>query len=128
MIVVNFANPDMVGHTGVPDAIIAAVETVDQCLGAVADALAETGGVMLVTADHGNCEQMVDPETGGPHTAHTLSPVPILLVNGPAGIELRDGRLGDVAPTLLALLGIDQPAAMTGTSLLLPEAENRAVD
>ncbi len=126
LIVVNFANPDMVGHTGVPDAIVAAVETVDQCLGAVADAVEQAGGVMLVTADHGNCEQMVDPETGGPHTAHTLSPVPVLLFNGPAGASLRDGRLGDVAPTLLALLGVDQPAAMTGRSLIAPEAAARA--
>lgn len=122
-VLVNYANPDMVGHTGVVDAAITAVETVDRCLGRLLDVVADRGGCVLVTADHGNCEMMRDPKTGGPHTAHTLFPVPCVLVGGPEGTGLHDGRLADVAPTLLALLGIDQPAAMTGTSLLvLPES------
>lgn len=116
-ILVNFANPDMVGHTGVEAAAIAAVETVDKCLGQLIEAVQEVGGVMLVTADHGNCELMRDPETGGPHTAHTTNPVPCFVVGAGPDIRLRDGRLADVAPTLLALLGIDQPAAMTGRNL-----------
>jgi 2,3-bisphosphoglycerate-independent phosphoglycerate mutase len=117
-ILVNFANPDMVGHTGVEAAAIVAVETVDKCLGQLIDAVTEVGGVMLVTADHGNCELMRDPQTGGPHTAHTTNPVPCFIVGAAAGVRLHDGRLADVAPTLLAFLGIDQPAAMTGRNLL----------
>lgn len=116
-ILVNFANPDMVGHTGVLAAAIEAVETVDKCLGQLIDAVTEVGGVMLVTADHGNCELMRDPKTGGPHTAHTTNPVPCFLVGAAAGVQLHDGRLADVAPTLLEFLGIDQPAAMTGRNL-----------
>src|SRR5918997_5106918 len=108
----------MVGHTGVLSAAIKAVETVDTGLGRIAEAIGEMGGALLVTADHGNCELMRDPETGGPHTAHTTNPVPVLLMGGPPGARLHDGRLADVAPTLLALLGLDQPAAMTGRSLL----------
>jgi 2,3-bisphosphoglycerate-independent phosphoglycerate mutase len=119
-ILVNFANPDMVGHTGRLDAAVRAVATVDSCLGRVLDALARAGGAALVTADHGNCELMRDPLTGGPHTAHTVNPVPCVLVGGPAGAGLDDGRLADVAPTLLALLGLPRPAAMTGRSLLRP--------
>ena len=99
LIVVNYANPDMVGHTGVLEAAIKAVEAVDRGLGEVLAALAEVGGAMIVTADHGNCEVMIDPETGGPHTAHTLNPVPVILVGGPPGARLRDGRLADLAPT-----------------------------
>jgi 2,3-bisphosphoglycerate-independent phosphoglycerate mutase len=119
VIVVNFANPDMVGHTGSLPAAIRAVETVDACLGRVVDAVRRRGGAMLVTADHGNCEMMRDPVTGGPHTAHTLNRVPIVLVGAPSAIEgLADGRLADVAPTMLALLRVAQPAAMTGRSLL----------
>ena len=117
-ILVNFANPDMVGHTGVEAAAIKAVETVDNCLGQLIDAVMEVGGAMLVTADHGNCEMMRDPETGGPHTAHTTNPVPCFLVGAAPALRLHDGRLADVAPTLLALLGIDQPAAMTGRNLV----------
>jgi 2,3-bisphosphoglycerate-independent phosphoglycerate mutase len=117
-VLVNFANPDMVGHTGSLEAAIAAVETVDGCLGRVADAVLAAGGRLLVLADHGNCEIMRDPVTGAPHTAHTLSPVPCVLVGGPPGARLRDGRLADVAPTLLALLGVPQPAEMTGRPLL----------
>ena len=118
LIVLNFANPDMVGHTGSLPAAIKAVETVDAALGRIAAAVRAQGGALLVTADHGNCELMKDPATGGPHTAHTTNPVPVFLVNGPAGAALRDGRLADVAPTLLELMGQPQPAAMTGVSLL----------
>jgi 2,3-bisphosphoglycerate-independent phosphoglycerate mutase len=119
-ILINFANPDMVGHTGVEAAAIKAVATVDACLGRLIDAVTDAGGAMLVTADHGNCELMRDPETGGPHTAHTTNLVPCFLVGAEPGARLRDGRLADVAPTLLALLGVAQPEAMTGTSLIVP--------
>ncbi|PZX41940.1 phosphoglycerate mutase [Roseinatronobacter thiooxidans] len=119
LIVVNFANPDMVGHTGDLDAASRACEAVDAGLGAALEALDKVGGAMLLTADHGNCEQMRDPETGGPHTAHTLNPVPVVLIGGPEGAGLRDGRLADVAPTLLALMGLDQPPEMTGESLII---------
>jgi 2,3-bisphosphoglycerate-independent phosphoglycerate mutase len=118
LIILNFANPDMVGHTGVLAAAIKAVETVDAGLGAIADAVAAQGGALLVTADHGNCETMRDPETGGPHTAHTTNPVPVLCAGAPAGAVLHDGILADLAPTLLALMGVAQPAAMTGKSLI----------
>lgn len=117
LIVLNFANPDMVGHTGSLPAAIRAVETVDTCLGRIVEAVTAQGGVLLVTADHGNCELMRDPETGGPHTAHTTNPVPVLLVGRP-GAKLHNGRLADIAPTLLALLGLPQPAEMTGKSLI----------
>lgn len=119
LIVTNYANPDMVGHTGDLNAAIKACEAVDQGLSRVVAALREVGGAMIVTADHGNCEMMIDPETGGPHTAHTLNPVPVALVNGPEGAALRDGgRLCDLAPTLLALMELPQPPEMTGESLL----------
>ncbi|HZH45875.1 MAG TPA: 2,3-bisphosphoglycerate-independent phosphoglycerate mutase [Roseococcus sp.] len=118
LIVLNFANADMVGHTGSLPAAIAACEAVDAGLGAIAEAIQAAGGTLLVTADHGNAEQMRDPLTGQPHTAHTTNRVPVLLMGGPAGAALHDGRLADVAPTLLALLGVAQPAAMTGRSLL----------
>ncbi len=118
MIILNFANPDMVGHTGVLKAAIKAVETVDAGLGKIATAIERQGGALLVTADHGNCETMRDPETGGPHTAHTLNPVPVFLAGGPPSTKLHDGILADLAPTLLALLDLPQPALMTGTSLL----------
>jgi 2,3-bisphosphoglycerate-independent phosphoglycerate mutase len=120
LIVVNYANPDMVGHTGVLEAAVAAVEAVDRDLGAVLAAVADVGGAMIVTADHGNCEVMIDRETGGPHTAHTLNPVPVVLVGGPPGARLRDGRLADLAPTLLALMGVAPPPEMTGRSLIRP--------
>ena len=124
LIVLNFANPDMVGHTGSLKAAIAAVETVDVGLGRIAEALmpqggARPGGAMLVTADHGNCEMMRDPVTGGPHTSHTTNPVPVFLMGVP-GVTLHDGRLADVAPTLLHLLGLAQPAEMTGRRLTAP--------
>ncbi len=120
LIVVNFANPDMVGHTGDLAAAARACEAVDNALGASLAALEKAGGTMVLTADHGNCETMIDPETGGAHTAHTLNPVPLALIGGPEGVGLRAGRLADVAPTLLALLGLPQPPEMTGESLLVP--------
>lgn len=119
LIVVNFANPDMVGHTGSLAAAIKACEAVDIGLGRALAALELAGGAMIVTADHGNCELMVDPITGGPHTAHTTNPVPVILVGGPLGVRLRDGgRLADLAPTLLQLMGITPPPEMTGESLI----------
>lgn len=120
LIVTNYANPDMVGHTGDLNAAMRACQAVDQGLGQVIAALQDVGGAMIVTADHGNCETMADPETGGPHTAHTTNLVPVILFGGPDGVTLRDGgRLADLAPTLLELMGLDQPAEMTGRSLLL---------
>jgi len=118
LIVVNYANPDMVGHTGSLPAAMAACEAVDRGLAKVIAALHAAGGAMLLTADHGNCEQMIDPETGGPHTAHTLNPVPVVLVNGPPCKALRHGRLADVAPTILDLMGLAPPPEMTGQSLI----------
>ena len=117
LIVLNFANPDMVGHTGSLPAAITAVETVDTGLAKIADAIRRQHGAMLVTADHGNCELMKDPVTGGPHTAHTTNPVPVVLVADEKA-SLREGRLADIAPTLLELMGLPKPAEMTGTSLL----------
>ncbi|HEY7687427.1 MAG TPA: 2,3-bisphosphoglycerate-independent phosphoglycerate mutase, partial [Dongiaceae bacterium] len=122
LIVVNYANTDMVGHTGDLQAAIKAVEAVDLCLGRLRDAVAERGGAMLITADHGNAETMQDPKTGEPHTAHTLNRVPVVLVNGAAAGRLRDGRLADIAPTLLSLMGLRQPAEMTGHSLIPADA------
>jgi 2,3-bisphosphoglycerate-independent phosphoglycerate mutase len=116
MIVLNFANPDMVGHTGSLPAAIKAVETVDASLGRIVEAIGQQHGAVLVTADHGNCELMKDPVTGGPHTAHTTNPVPVLLYGSDAK-ALHDGRLADIAPTLLHLLGLPQPAEMTGQPL-----------
>jgi 2,3-bisphosphoglycerate-independent phosphoglycerate mutase len=117
LIVLNFANADMVGHTGSLEAATKAVETVDTGLGRIAEAVLAAGGALLVTADHGNAEMMRDPVTGGPHTAHTTNPVPVLLAGIP-GATLHDGRLADIAPTLLALMGVAQPTDMTGRSLL----------
>ncbi|HLZ01101.1 MAG TPA: 2,3-bisphosphoglycerate-independent phosphoglycerate mutase [Bradyrhizobium sp.] len=121
LIVLNYANPDMVGHTGRLQAAIKAVETVDTGLGRLAEAIRKTGGILLVTADHGNCEMMRDPETGGPHTSHTTNPVPLLLM-GAGDVALAQGRLADIAPTLLELMGLSKPVQMTGTSLLRPHA------
>ncbi len=119
LIIVNYANPDMVGHTGVMAAAIRAVEAVDSCLGRLREAVEQSGGVLIVTADHGNVEQMTDPVTGGPHTAHTLLDVPIIVVNARIGaFRLHNGRLADVAPTLLDLTGIEKPHQMTGQSLI----------
>ena len=129
LIVVNFANTDMVGHTGMLDAAIKAVEAVDGCLGRLEASLLAAGGRMLVTADHGNAEEMRDPNSGEAHTQHTLNRVPILLVGADADpITLRDGALADVAPTLLALMGLRQPASMTGRSLLAERAQVEAAD
>ncbi|NQU62116.1 MAG: 2,3-bisphosphoglycerate-independent phosphoglycerate mutase [Rhodospirillales bacterium] len=119
LIVVNYANGDMVGHTGILAAAVKAAECIDACLGRLEQAVVDAGGVLIVTADHGNCEQMLDPKEGQPHTQHTTNVVPVLMVNAPGGVSrLRDGRLSDVAPTLLALLGLAQPAEMTGRSLI----------
>ncbi len=117
LIVLNFANPDMVGHSGKLDAAITAVETVDRELGRIVDAIRSAGGALLVTADHGNCELMRDPHTGGPHTAHTTNPVPVVLLGG-GDVSLAQGRLADVAPTLLELMDLPQPAEMLGKSLI----------
>jgi 2,3-bisphosphoglycerate-independent phosphoglycerate mutase len=115
-VVVNFANPDMVGHTGVVPAVVRAVEAADAGLGRVVEAVRARGGVCLVTADHGNAETLLQPDGVSPHTAHTTNPVPLILTA--AGCGLRDGELSDLVPTALALLGLEQPAAMTGRSLL----------
>ena len=118
-ILVNFANPDMVGHTGVLEAAEKACKVVDECVGKIADACKSHGITMLLTADHGNAEVMQDSETGKPHTAHTTNEVPFILINAPEGTELREtGALCDVAPTVLQLLGIKQPSEMTGKSLI----------
>jgi 2,3-bisphosphoglycerate-independent phosphoglycerate mutase len=123
LIVVNFANTDMVGHSGILPAAIKAVEAVDTSLGRLMEAVKKAGGVMLITADHGNAEQMYDEETHQKHTQHTLNRVPALLFNGPAGVRsLKDGKLADVAPTMLALMQVCQPAEMTGHSLLSQNA------
>ncbi|WP_188881133.1 2,3-bisphosphoglycerate-independent phosphoglycerate mutase [Alicyclobacillus cellulosilyticus] len=116
VMILNFANPDMVGHTGVLEAAIAAVEAVDTCLGTVMKAVEQVGGIALVTADHGNADMMIDPETGGPCTTHTLSLVP-LIVTIP-GIRLEEGILADLSPTMCDILGIPQPKEMTGRSLI----------
>jgi 2,3-bisphosphoglycerate-independent phosphoglycerate mutase len=118
VVIGNFANPDMVGHTGVLPAAVRAVEVVDECLGRIAEAVLARGGALLITADHGNCEVMRDPETSQPHTAHTTLPVPFLLVQDGARGPLREGgALEDVAPTILGLLGIEPPPEMTGRDL-----------
>ena len=118
LIVLNYANPDMVGHTGSLPAAIKAVETVDAGLGRIADAIQKSGGALLVTADHGNCEMMRDPQTGGPHTAHTTNPVPVMLLGARNRALVAEGRLADIAPTLLELMELPKPKEMTGTSLL----------
>jgi 2,3-bisphosphoglycerate-independent phosphoglycerate mutase len=126
LIIVNFANPDMVGHTGVIPAAIKAVEAIDACLGRLDVALGKAGGVMLVCADHGNIECMRDPDTGSPHTAHTIGQVPFFMVGAdalPTPAALTSGRLADLAPTLLTLLGLDIPDEMTGSILLAPVVE-----
>ena len=131
-ILVNYANTDMVGHTGDLEAATRAVEAVDTCLGRVAEAVTKQGGALLITADHGNAEMMMDPATGQPHTAHTTNPVPVMLINAGgqgrnAPIALHNGKLADVAPTLLELMGIEPPKDMTGHSLIVsPAAQGRA--
>jgi 2,3-bisphosphoglycerate-independent phosphoglycerate mutase len=119
VIIINFANGDMVGHTGVEAAAIKAVETVDECVGKAVAAIREVNGQMFICADHGNCEEMVDPKTGDPFTAHTTNPVPFLLVNADPKYKLKEGgRLCDIVPTLIELMGMQKPAEMTGHSLL----------
>ncbi|HBQ64776.1 MAG TPA: 2,3-bisphosphoglycerate-independent phosphoglycerate mutase, partial [Clostridiales bacterium] len=117
VIILNYANPDMVGHTGIFEAAVRAIETVDACIGRVAEAVLEQGGALLITADHGNAEIMTDPLTGGPMTAHSTFPVPFIAA-GMKNIQLKSGRLADIAPTLLELLDIPVPKEMTGTSLI----------
>ncbi len=117
-IILNYANPDMVGHTGSLEAAIKAIETIDECLGRVLDAINEVNGVLLITADHGNSEQMIDYKTGEPHTAHTTNPVPLILV-GMENVQLKEGKLADLAPTMLDIMNLEKPEEMTGESLLI---------
>ena len=125
VVIVNFANADMVGHSGKMEATVKAVETVDTQLGRIYSAVRQRGGSLLVTADHGNAEMLIDPATGGPHTAHTTNPVPFLLVTDKGkSVGLRDGgSLRDISPTMLALLGVDRPGEMTGGDLVLRVGE-----
>ena len=118
VIILNYANCDMVGHTGIFEAAVTAVETVDACVGRVIDAVQKIGGSAIITADHGNAEEMAD-EDGTPHTAHTTNPVPLILVTDPAVAGVRDGKLADIAPTMLAMLGLPKPPEMTGESIVL---------
>jgi 2,3-bisphosphoglycerate-independent phosphoglycerate mutase len=118
-IVLNYANPDMVGHTGDLGAAVQAVEVVDECLGRVIEALRSRGGAALIIGDHGNCDQMVDPQTGEPHTNHTLNPVPCILIDDQRrDIKLNDGVLANVAPTLLEIIGLPVPEEMDQPSLI----------
>ena len=120
VIIINFANPDMVGHTGVQKAAIQAIEVVDGCVGKAVDAIKEVNGQLFICADHGNAEQLIDYETGAPFTAHTTNPVPFILVNADPSYTLREGGcLADIAPTLIELMGMEQPKEMTGKSLLI---------
>ena len=118
-IILNYANPDMVGHTGSLPAAIKAVETIDECVGKVVEAVLAHDGTLIITADHGNCEQMIDYKTGEPHTAHTTNPVPLILVSNNENYKVKSGKLADLAPTLLEILGIEKPAEMTGESILV---------
>ncbi len=117
VIVLNYANPDMVGHTGIFDAAVKAIGVVDSCVGKVADLVIKKGGVVVITSDHGNADQMIDQDAGGPFTAHTTSPAP-LIIAGLDDIELKEGKLADIAPTMLDIMGLDKPAEMTGNSLI----------
>ena len=120
VIIINFANPDMVGHTGVVDAVIKAIETVDACVGRAVEAVKEKDGVMFICADHGNAEVLVDENTGEPYTAHTTNPVPFILVNYDNEYTLKEnGKLCDIVPTLIDIMGMEKPAEMTGQSLLI---------
>jgi len=120
-VILNFANPDMVGHTGVVDAVIAACQAVDNCTGQIVHKVLEMDGAVLITADHGNADLLVDPETGAPYTAHTVNPVPfILITNDMKDAKLRtDGKLADITPTMLDLLGLEKPAEMDGETLIV---------
>ncbi|MFW6380966.1 MAG: 2,3-bisphosphoglycerate-independent phosphoglycerate mutase, partial [Bacillota bacterium] len=122
VIVLNFANPDMVGHTGFFDAAVAALEAIDECMSKLVPVILEKGGQILLTADHGNSEQMMD-EKGEPHTAHTTNPVPLAYIGGPEGRDIKPGKLADIAPTMLNLLGIDKPEEMTGDNLIIDEED-----
>ena len=117
-IILNFANPDMVGHTGNLDAAIKAIETIDVCVGRVIEAINKVKGILLITADHGNSEQMIDYKTGEPHTAHTTNPVPLILY-GMENVTLKTGKLADLAPTMLDIMGLEKPAEMTGESIIV---------
>jgi 2,3-bisphosphoglycerate-independent phosphoglycerate mutase len=120
VIIVNFANPDMVGHTGIENAAIKAIETVDECVGKAVAAVKEADGQMFICADHGNAEKLVDDETGEPFTAHTTNPVPFILVNADPAYTLKEGgKLADIVPTLIELMGMEKPDEMTGESLLI---------
>ena len=119
-IILNYANPDMVGHTGNMEAAVKAIETIDECVGKVAEAVKNNNGVLLITADHGNAEQMIDYKTGEPHTAHTTNPVPLVIV-GMEDIQLKEGKLADLAPTMLDIMGLEKPEEMTGESLIVRE-------
>ena len=120
VIIINFANPDMVGHTGIVDAAVKAIEAVDECVGKTVDALKEVGGQMFLCADHGNAEVLIDEETGNPFTAHTTNPVPFIIVNADPSYKLREGGcLADIAPTLIDMMGMEQPKEMTGKSLII---------
>ena len=120
-VILNFANPDMVGHTGNIEAVIKALTVVDECVGEIVDKVLEMDGAVLITADHGNADLMVDPETGAPFTAHTTNPVPLIVVsNRFKNIKLRnDGKLADITPTMLNMLEVEKPAEMTGESLII---------
>ena len=117
-IILNFANPDMVGHTGNTDAVVKALEAIDECVYRVVEAINEVNGTLLITADHGNCEQMIDYKTGEPQTAHTTNPVPLAIVGLPSNKKIKEGRLADLAPTMLDIMGLEKPDEMTGESLL----------
>ena len=118
-IILNFANPDMVGHTGSLPAAIKAVETIDRCVEKIVEAILAHHGTILITADHGNCEQMIDYKTGEPHTAHTTNPVPLILVTENKDLKIKSGKLADLAPTMLEILNIEKPKEMTGESILI---------
>ena len=124
VIIVNFANADMVGHSGKIEPTVKAVETVDACLGEIEKAIKARGGAMLITADHGNAEMMIDPVTGGPHTAHTTNPVPFIVVaeNGKQFSLRADGSLCDISPTILGMLELPEPREMTGTDLRIKKS------
>lgn len=117
-IILNYANPDMVGHTGSLSAAIKAIETIDECVGKVVNAINAQKANLLITADHGNAEQMIDYKTGEPHTAHTTNLVPLVLISEKENVKLKEGRLADLAPTILDLMGIEKPEEMTGESLI----------
>ena len=119
-IILNYANPDMVGHTGSLEAAVKAIETIDECVGKVVEEIEKVSGVLLITADHGNAEQMIDYKTGEPHTAHTTNPVPLILV-GMDDVKIKPGKLADLAPTMLDIMGLEKPEEMTSESIIVKE-------